>query len=187
MSDVAGAIAAAIRRRAGGEKLKVGVFYRGDPESLRAVLALGHHTIVAGDSFRALWRAARRIGVPKSHSFRLVEARFDALPFRPGGLDALVLLRGLPRGAAYEPTIARLKELLAPGGVVIVPHPVTDGRRGRLTRLLRAPFFRTLPPLARHALCRGAMAVGYRDVGQVVPAGRAVIPWIVTFGAAGRR
>jgi hypothetical protein len=125
--------------------------------------------------------------VPRSRSYCLVEARFDALPFRPRSLDALVVLRGLPRGAPYEQTIAALELFLAPRGVLVFPQPVTDGRRGRLTRLLRAPFLRTLPPLPRHALCQGAMTVGYREIGQIVPAGRAVVPWIVTHAAAGRR
>jgi hypothetical protein len=187
MSGVAGAIVAALRRRAGKERLRIGVFYRRDPEALVAILNLGHDTIVAGDSFRALYRAARRIGVPKSHSFRLVEARFDALPFRPGSLDALVLLRGVPAGAGYESTVLALKAFLAPGGVLVFPHPVTDGRRGRLARLLRAPFFGTLPPQAREALCRGAMSAGLGEVGQLAPAGRGLVPWIVTFGASGRR
>jgi hypothetical protein len=187
MSDVAGAIAAAVRRRAGGGRLKIGVFYRRDPERLAGVLNLGHDAVAAGDSFRALWKAARHLGVPKSRAFCLVEARFDALPFRPGGLDALVLLSGLPRGAPYEETIASLKRFLAPGGTLIFAHPVTDGRLGRLARLLRSPFLASLPPLPRHALCRGAMAVGYGDVGQIVPAGRALVPWVVTFATAGRR
>lgn len=186
MTRVAGAIAAALRARAGGERLKVGVFYRRGPGALAAILDLGHDTVVAGDSFRAIYRAARRIGAPKGPSFRIVEARFDALPFRPGSLDALVVAGGLPRGPEIERALAALRAFLAPGGVLVFPHPSTDGRRGGLVRILRAPFVRTRPPLARETLCAAAMAAGYREVGQLEPAGRRLVPWIVTFGAAGR-
>jgi hypothetical protein len=41
--------------------------------------------------------------------------------------------------------------------------------------------------MAREALCAGAMAAGYREVGQLAPGGRSLVPWIVTFGASGRR
>ena len=187
MKDIAGAIASALRRRARGGRLRVGVFYRGRLAALDAVLSDGHETIVAGDSFRALFKAASRTGGAGRRSRVLVEARYGALPFRPGSLDALVLTDGLPRTADLTGALAALRPFLAPGGVLVFPHPVTDGRRGPLSRLLRAPFLGTLAPLSRSALCENAMAAGYCEIGQEVPKGRGLVPWIVTVGASGRR
>jgi len=187
VSDLAGAIVAALRRRANGEQLRVGVFHRKEFEALGAVIAEGHWTAVAGDNFRALFLSAQRLGSAGKRSYRLAEARFDALPFRPGSLDALVLTCGLPRGLGAEAAMKALKRFLAPGGALVFPHPVTDGKRGRFARLLRLPFWKTLPPLSRHSLCRDAMSAGYCDVGQIAPAGRGAVPWIVTFATSGRR
>jgi hypothetical protein len=186
MSDVAGAVVAALRARAGRSRIRVGVFYRGDLALLLALLAEGHPTVVAGDRFRALHKAAERLGPPGARRFSIVEARFDALPFAPASLDALVLARGLPSGGEPEATIAALKPFLAPGGVLVFPHPVTDGRRGFLasaSRVLRRGMQR---PCRRHVLCASAMGAGFRDVRQLVPAGRGAVPWIVTSGSAGR-
>jgi hypothetical protein len=187
MSDLAGAILAALRRRAGRARLKVGVFYRGDPAVLRAVVAEGHATVVAGDRFRALFKIAGQFGPVGSRPISIVEARFSALPFRRSSLDALVLARGLPSGADPTPTIAALKQYLRPGGALVFPHPVTDGGRGRLARPLHVLRRGILPPCPRHALCESAMAAGYREVSQIVPSGQWLAPWIVTVGVAGRR
>jgi ubiquinone/menaquinone biosynthesis C-methylase UbiE len=186
MSDVAGAVLASLRRRAGRARIKVGVFYRGDPALLRALLAEGHATVVAGDRFRQLFRVAEQLGPVGARPFSIVEARFEALPFGPGSLDALVLTRGLPSGADPAQAIAALKPFLRPGGVIVFPHPVTDGRAGALSRVLRVLWRGTQPPCARHALCASAMSAGLKEISQIVPAGRGGAPWVVTMGAVGR-
>jgi hypothetical protein len=164
----------------------VGVFYRGDPDLLRALLAEGHLTVVAGDRFRALFRVADRLGPAGPRPFSIVEARFGALPFRPSSLDALILTRGLPSGADPAPTIAALRPYLRPGGALVFPHPVTDGSLGRLSRALGVRLRGTLPPCPRHVLCESAMSAGFKEISQIVPAGRTVAPWIVTAGVVGR-
>jgi hypothetical protein len=186
MSDVAGAVLAALRGRAGRARLRVGVFYRGDPTLLRALLAEGHLTVVAGDRFRALFRVAERLGPAGSRPFSIVEARFGALPFRPASLDALILTRGLPGGADPALTIAALRPYLRPGGALVFPHPVTDGPVSRFVRALRLPSRGTLPPCPRHALCESIMSAGFKEISQIVPAGRTIAPWIVTAGVVGR-
>jgi len=187
MTDVAGAVLAALRRGAGRARLKVGVFYRGNPGLLRALLAEGHVTVVAGDRFRALFRIAGKLGPPGARPFSIVEARFAALPFRPSSLDALVLTGGLPRGADLAPTIAALTPFLKPGGAIVFPHPVIDGKLGALSLALCALARGTQPPCRRHALCASAMSAGLREISQIVPRGRGAVPWIVTAGVVGRR
>jgi len=186
MSDVTGAVLATLRGRAGRARLRVGVFYRGDPALLRAVLAEGHLTVVAGDRFRALFKVAERLGPAGARPFSIVEARFGALPFRPGSFDALILTRGLPSGADPTLTIAALRPYLRPGGVIVFPHPVTDGGMGRLSRALHVLRRETLPPCPRHALCESIMRAGFKEISQIVPAGRGIAPWIVTAGVVGR-
>jgi len=186
LTDVAGAVLAALRIRAGRARIKVGVFYRGDPGLLHALLAEGHATVVAGDRFRALFRAAQRLGIPGLRPFSIVEARFAALPFRLGSLDALVLTRGLPGGADPAATICALKPFLRPGGAIVFPHPVTDGRLGALAGAVGLLRRGTQPPCRRDLLCASAMRAGLREVCQVVPRGRTAAPWIVTSGVVGR-
>ena len=186
MTDVAGAVLAALRRSAGRARLKIGVFYRGNPGLLCSLLAEGHATVVAGDRFRVLFRAAERLGFPGERPFAIVEARFTALPFRPSSLDALVLTAGLPRGADPAVAIRALTPFVRPGGAIVFPHPVTDGRRGALVR----PFFAlrrgTQPPCRRDVLCASAMSAGLREISQIVPPGRGGAPWVVTAGVVGR-
>ena len=186
MSDVKGAVLAALRRSAGRARLKVGVFYRGDSRLLRAVLAEGHATVVAGDRFRALFKIAEQLGPPGVRPFSIVEARFAALPFTPSSLDALVLTCGLPSGADPSLTIAALKPFVRPGGVIMFPHPVTDGKLGSLSRVLRVLRRGTQPPCQRHTLCASAMSAGLKEISQIVPGGRGVVPWVVTTGVVGR-
>jgi hypothetical protein len=186
MSDVRGAVLAALRRSAGRPRLKVGVFYRGDPRLLRALLAEGHATVVAGDRFRALFKIAEQLGPPGARPFSIVEARFTALPFAPSSLDALVLTRGLPSGADLSPTIAALKPFVKPGGVIMFPHPVTDGKLGRLSRVLRVLRRGMQPPCRRHTLCASAMSAGLKEISQIVAGAKGAAPWVVTAGVVGR-
>jgi len=186
MSDLVGAVLAALRGRAGPARLRVGVFHRGNPALLRAVLAEGHATVVAGDRFRSLFKIAEQLGPSGARPFTIVEARFSALPFRRGSLDALVLTRGLPSGADPTPTLAALKQYLRPGGAIVFPHPVADGGRGHVGRALHVLRRGILPPRQRHELCESAMAAGFREVSQIDPPGWGLAPWIVTAGVAGR-
>jgi len=186
LTDVAGAVLAALRKSAGRARLKIGVFYRGNPGLLYSLLAEGHATVVAGDRFRELFRAAERLGIPGERPFSIVEARFTALPFRPSSLDALVLTGGLPRGADPATTIRAFMPFVRPGGAIVFPHPVTDGARGVLVRPLRVLRRGTQPPCRRDVLCASAMSAGLREISQIVPPGRRGAPWVVTAGVVGR-
>jgi hypothetical protein len=185
MSNLDAVVIRRLRSTAGGRRLKLGVLCRSDLDLVEAVAAEGHPTLVLGDRFRRLFALSRRLDRIGSQPSLIVEALFDALPVAQRSLDALVLSGGLPRGASPTETLARLRGLLAPGGLLIWPHPTTDGTRGRLGRVLVPARRGIAPPARRHRLCAWVMEAGYGAVRQQ-PATGGPVPWVVTSGVAGR-
>jgi len=185
MSDLAATVVRLLREAALGRQLRLCVLCRGNLALIEAVLAEGHPSIVVGDRFRTLYNLHRRVENIGLRPISVIEAELDALPLRPWSLDALVLSRGLPSGGRAAETLARLRQLLAPGGTLVWPHPVEDGTRGRLG-LLIAPARRGIaPPAARHQLSALTMRAGFCAVRQHAASGGAV-PWVVTTGSTGR-
>jgi hypothetical protein len=185
MSDVDATVIGLLRLSAAGRRLRLGVLSRGNIGLVAALAAEGHRTMVIGDRFRKLFAVHRRLEDIGLRHVLVVEASLDALPVALRGLHALVLANGLPGGAAPAQTLARLRLLLAPGGLLIWPHPVIDGVRGRLGKAMAPARLGTAPPAARHRLCAWAMAAGYRAISQRATS-RGPLPWVVTTGTAGR-
>jgi hypothetical protein len=184
MSDLDLTVTRLLRAAAGGRRLRLGVLCRGDLALVEAVIAEGHPSLVLGDRFRQLFALHRRLERIGFRSVLVVEAFFDAPPVARRSLDALILSGGLPSGSSPVLTLARLRGLLTPGGLLIWPHPTTEGTRGRLGRVLVPARRGVAPPAGRHRFCAWAMEAGYRAVRQHSTRGGPV-PWVVTSGIAG--
>ncbi|MBW2276306.1 MAG: hypothetical protein JRF63_02375 [Deltaproteobacteria bacterium] len=185
MSDLPSTVIRLLRSSAGGRWLKICVICRGNLGLVESVLAEGHPTVVVGDRFRTLYSLHRRLGGIGPRPIVVIEAELDALPLKAWSLDALVLSRGLPSGDRAAETLTRLRRLLAPGGLLIWPHPISDGTRGRLGRVLVPARRGVAPPSERHRLCASVMQAGFRAVRQQTTQGGPA-PWVVTTGSAGR-
>lgn len=185
MSDLTPTVVRLLRERAGGRRLKLGALCRGNLSLVEAVLAEGHRSVVVGDRFKTLFALQRRLDSIGSRPIAIVEAELDALPMTRWSLDALVLSRGLPAGGPAVETLVRLRQLLAPGGLLIWPHPTVDGTRGRFGRVLIPARPGIASPARRHDLCAWTMEAGFRGVGQLAAQGGPV-PWVVTTGTSGR-
>jgi hypothetical protein len=185
MSDLDLTVVRLLRSASGGRRLRLCVLCRGNLGLVESVLAEGHPSIVVGDRFRTLFSLHRRLAGIGARPITVIEAELDALPIARWSLDALVLSRGLPSVDRPSATLARLRRLLAPGGVLIWPHPTIDGSRGRLGRVLVPARRGIAAPAARHRLCALTMKAGFCAVGQRSTHGGAV-PWVVTTGRAGR-
>ena len=176
---LAKAIVDILRPQANGHRLNVGLLLEGNRAVAEQVAAEGHRTVVLGDRFRLLYAFYRRVNNDKESRPLTAETRFTALPIRKQSLDALILSRGLPRGMAPQPTLERLRNLLKEAGLLIWPHPYSDGLRGRVRRGFTRARLSTIQPLERQHLSALAMASGFVDVGQVVVGGP-FVPWVVT-------
>jgi hypothetical protein len=185
MNDLEPTVIRLLRNASGGRWLKLGVLCRGNLALVESVLAEGHPSIVVGDRFRTLFKLYDRLENIGSRPIVVIEAELDAIPIRPWSLDALVLSRGLPSVKGATEILARLRRLLAPGGLLVWPHPIGDGTRGKLGRLLVPARRGVAPPLPRHRLCTLTMRAGFRAVRQLATSGGPV-PWVVTTGTAGR-
>lgn len=185
MSDLAPTVVRALRERAGGRRLKLCVLCRGNLSLAEAVLAEGHRSVVVGDRFKTLFALQQRLEDIGQRPIAIVEAELGALPVARFSLDALVLSRGLPAGGSAVETLTRLRQLLAPGGLLIWPHPTVEGTRGKLGRVLIPVRSGIAAPAHRHELTAWTMEAGFRCVGQLAAEGSPA-PWVVTTGTAGR-
>ncbi len=185
-SKLAREIVRLLRLAAGGRKLRVAIVCRSGPSVAESIAAEGHSVIVTGDRFRSLYKLYRRFDIYSESRPVIAEVTLDALPIRVRSLDALVLTSGLPSLGSPVHTLGDLRSLLRESGVLIWPHPVRDGTRGKLGRLMVPRPRAMLPPMKRHELSALAMQSGFFEVSQVaVPGG--LVPWIVTTGLAGAR
>ncbi len=175
-----------LKSASGRRSLNVGLLLDGNLSIAEQVAALGHRTVVMGDRFRLLYRFYRHVSKGDGHQPLTAEARFGALPVQKQSLDALILSRGLPSGAAPEIMLARLRNLLKDTGFLIWPHPVTDGWRGKVGRVIYSSRGGNLRPIARQRLSALAMESGFVDVGQVLVGGP-LVPWVVTSCRIGPR
>ena len=105
----------------------VGVLFQGNPAMVQQILAEGHNTIVLGERFRSLYSLYKQTQSAQPPTPLVVEARFDALPIRPGNLDALVLSQGLPTADLPRDRLVQLRALLKDSGLLVWPHPITNG------------------------------------------------------------
>ena len=200
MKALARCVLEAIRARVRDRRLVVGVLCRSSLPLVEAIAAEGHRAIVVSDRFCTLLALQRRLALAAGGPTLLVEAPFDALPLAPASLDALVLAHGLPRqvrppddgdpaDAGDPPQVARLrrlKTLLRPGGLLVWPHPVSEGRAGRVGRVLVPVRPAITRASRRHELTAWTMRAGFGEVGQRL-ARRRLTPWAVTTGSAGPR
>ncbi len=183
--DLRSMIISEIGKRARGRRIRAGVFFRGNPSLVEAIAALGHRTVVMGDRFPQLFALRQLIRDNGFTPLTIVETRFSDLPIASRGLDVLVLSRGLPGSADPRETLLRLRNFLAPGGLLIWPHPIADGARGVIGKLL-VPYRRGMISSAKsHRLCRWLMEAGYGEIGLRRPKGNGPVPWAVTTGTAG--
>jgi len=185
MTDLEATVIRLLRTAAGGRWLKLCVICRGNLGLAESVLAEGHPTIVVGDRFKTLFKLHSRLRGIGPRPILVVEAELDELPLKAWSLDAVVLSRGLPSGDGAPETLTRLRRLLAPGGLLVWPHPTSDGTRGRLGRVLVPARRGVAPPWERHQLCAALMRAGFRAVRQQTAQGGPA-PWVVTTGSAGR-
>lgn len=169
----------------GGEQRRrtVGVLFQGNPAVVQQILSEGHTTIVLGERFRWLYSLYKQTQSAEPPKPLVVEARFDALPIRPGSLDALVLSQGLPVADLPRKNLVQLRTLLKDSGLLVWPHPITNGIGGVFRRLFapyRRDIFRALP---REQLTALAMESGFSEIGQTSFT-RKLMPWVVTTGLA---
>lgn len=185
MSELGSTIVRLLRVAFRGRRFKLCIWCRGNPRLAEEVLAEGHKSIVVGDKFRTLFALHERLGGIGSRPITIVEAHLDAIPVRQSSLDAIVLCCGLPAGAPAVDRLAQLRGFLVPDGLLIWPHPIIDGTRGKFGRILVPVRRGVAPPAKRHRLCAWTMEAGFRNVGQQ-PASGGPVPWVVTTGVAGR-
>ncbi|MCP4677126.1 MAG: hypothetical protein GY854_16750 [Deltaproteobacteria bacterium] len=179
-------LASVIVRLLHGRKLNVAVLHRGNPSVAESIAGEGHRVVIAGDRFRSLYKLYRKFDIRSETRPVITEAKLDALPIRVRSLDALVLTSGLPSLGSPVHVLGDLRDLLRESGLLIWPHPVRDGTRGKLGRLVVPGRRAMLPPMKRHELSALTMQAGFSEVSQVaVPGG--LVPWIVTTGRVGIR
>ena len=150
---------------------------------VQQILAEGHHTIILGERFHRLYSLYKQTLGTQPPKPLVVEARFDALPIRPGSLDALVLSQGLPVADLPQMKLVQLRTLLKDSGLLVWPHPVTNGIGGVFRRLFaphRRDLFRAVP---REQLTALAMESGFSEIGQTAFT-RKLLPWVITTGLA---
>lgn len=186
MRDLSAAIDQVLGGYAAGRRLRVGVLYRGDPEVVARVAAAGHALVVVGERFFPLLGLHARMGEELRARVLFAEARFGAEPLRPLSLDAVVLSRGLPSGERGIEALERLRGFLAPTGLLVWPHPVSEGWASRVARLFHPGRWPRGRVLRRAELSALTMAAGFAGVGQIAARGP-LFPWVVTHGRAGRR
>jgi len=174
-----------VKNASRGRPLRVGLFLRSNIGLAVDLSEMPLRTVVVGDHFSPLFRFQRRS--PRSAGrVATVEARLGALPIAAGSLDVVILSRGMPSPAAPSTTLEELRALLVDGGLLIWPHPITDGGLGSAGRIA-SPFRPGVTrALARSELCSLTMAAGFKEVGQIVSRGRGIFPWAVTTGIAAR-
>ena len=186
MSDAPARVAEILRRDFPGRRLTIGVFYRGAPAIADALVADGHRGLLVGDRFGRLYRAYRRLAMKQRPAFLAVEARFEDLPIGPRLLDAFVISPSLPRGHPPVVTLTMLRKALKPGGLLLWPHQITNGFRGRLGCALVPGRWSTASATKRQQLCAWAMEAGFGEVSQVMLQGTVALR-VLTTGRAGRR
>jgi hypothetical protein len=184
--DLRSVVVSEIGKRARGRRIRTGVFFRGNPSLVEAIASMGHRTVVMGDRFPQLFALRQLIRDDGFTPLTIVETRSGELPIASRGLDVLVLSRGLPNGVDPKETLARFRRILAPGGLLIWPHPIADGVRGVVGKLL-VPYRRGMISSSKsHRLCRWLMEAGYREIGLRRPKGTGPVPWAVTTGTVGQ-
>jgi hypothetical protein len=186
MSKLADTIIHLLTSATENRKLTVGVLFQGNSAILQRLVADGHRTIVVGERFRILYSAYKQTRKASPPKPLMVEAHFNALPIRPGSLDALVLSQGLPLATMPQDTLIQLRSLLKDSGLFIWPHRVTNGIGGKIGRAF-VPYRRgTFHAIPRDQLCTLAMESGFSEIGQVLIT-RKFIPWVITTGLATQR
>jgi hypothetical protein len=186
MSKLADTISDELTSATGNRRLTVGILFQGHSAIVQRIVADGHRTLVIGERFRILYSVYKQTRTGNPPKPLLVEALFNALPIRPGSLDALVLTEGLPLANVPRDTLIQLRNLLKDSGLFVWPHPVTDGIGGKVGRAF-VPYRRgTVHAIPRDQLCSLAMASGFSEIGQV-RLRRKFIPWIITTGLATQR
>jgi hypothetical protein len=186
MSKLAETIIRLLTSATGNRKLTVGVLFQGNSAILQRIVADGHRTIVIGDRFRILYNAYKQTRNANPPRPLMVEAHFNALPIRPGSLDALILSHGLPLATMPQDTLIQFRNLLKDSGLLVWPHPVTNGIGGKIGRALVPPRRGTFHAIPRDQLCTLAMESGFSEIGQV-PVTRKFVPWVITTGLATQR
>ena len=184
MNKLAPTIVRIINTHARRRKLNVGLIFRGRRAVAEQIIASGHRLVVLSDRFHPLFRIFRRLrqeeGSAADDRVMMIEARLDSLPIALGTLDVLVLSSGLSSKMPPQNSLARLRLLLKPGGLLIWPQPIKQGVRSMVSRL--SPFRRGPLGLAkREILCLLAMEAGFNEIGQtVIP--KALPPLAITTG-----
>lgn len=186
MPNLAQTVANRIDRFAGGHKLNIGMVFQGNRTIPEAMAAFNHRILILGNRFRLLYKLDKRLKGDKTATPLIVEAQFEHLPVRPQCLDALILTRGLPLKAHAMDNLKQLRLLLKDEGLLVWPHPTTEGLPGKLGRLLSKMRLRKAVPLDREAICAIAMESGFTDIGQDTIQGTC-FPWILTTALAGSK
>ena len=186
MGDFSAAILARLKGHSKSGKLRVGIFYRGNISLVEQIASSGHLTVVAGDNFNQLYRLKKRCKNLKGVPSLSIEAKLDSLPFRKRSLDALILSRGLPKVVSPVKMLHCLSGFLCPGGILIWPHPTSDGFAGRVGKIFAPLQSGILKAAYKHELCHWAMQAGLKDVTQQTTNKGIIAEWVITSGGAGR-
>jgi hypothetical protein len=172
-------------------RAEVGVSFIAHSEVLELLLLEPHRFTVFGENFHAMFRVMTRCKRNSGGALRddilFLETRFLNLPLRPGSLDAVILLGGLPRFASDPAaSLVAVRALLKPGGLMIWPQASNKGFFGWAAKLRHAEKKGFFGAPDRTLLCQSAMEAGFMEIGQTPLKTRAV-PWVVTFGRAANR
>lgn len=169
-----------------GARPRVGLLFQTRADVAEKVAATGHSTLIVGDRFGQLYRVYRRARRMERSKTAILEARLDSLPLKNECLDALVVLCRVPAESAVKRELPRFRRLLGENGLLIWPHPMTDGIIAKTVDALSPFGTKIFGRVSRPRLCAMAMESGFKDVGQVVvPA--AVKPWVITTARAASR
>jgi hypothetical protein len=191
MSNQAAVIADIVRSSFSKRRAEVGVFFQTSADVLERLLLEPHSIAVFGESFHPLNRASlksiRNNGGRQRDNVLFIETRFCEMPIPAKSFDALILLGGLPQCDKTPPlSLAYLRSLLRPNGLVIWPQPLDDGLFGGAARLKYPTTDHRIGATKRTVLTRLAMEAGFTDIAQT-PVQQQPIQWVITVGRAPTR
>jgi hypothetical protein len=186
MTKIGDVVVDIIRSTAKNRKLRIGILLQGDERIAERIVADGHQIVLIGEKFPLLYRVYKRLSSPQVQKPLIVEANFTDLPIGKGTLDAIVLLRGLPKNGPPKQALLTFRSLLRQSGIFIWPQPITEGFGGKVGQMIAVSRTGTMGALPRVQLTSLVMGSGFKDVGQVLLTGK-FIPWVVTTGLVGPR
>jgi len=173
-----------LKKHETGQRLRLGIFYRGNRKLTEAIIEQKHKILIMSDRFRMLHKLYSNTHHTSKSSVVAIETSFDALPVAPGSLDVFMLSKNLPKTKDPVNVLRHLKVLMKPGGLLIWPHPQADTAMGNMRPRLTPSWMSKNLTAARHDICAWLMAAGYAEIEQHSQKKQGLIPWVITTGIA---